>query len=133
MLKHLLWFIVSVIFSAIIIASVDWIHSYFVTLLTKPIEKNIAENMARDYNQLMMHSVAPSPPVLESTVDTTPAPVHAIPAIPADLQPQNNDIYDYVANMNHTYTPDQYKEMKNELKDFMQSAYNNDTTDIVNL
>ena len=131
MLKHLICFIISVLISVVLIASVDWIHSYFVNLLTKPIEKNIAENVARDYSQLMMHmtrdQVIPTPIPVETTVESLP------PSITISTTTTNNDISDYVANMNHTYTPDQYIEMKSELKSFMQSAYDDDTTEIADI
>jgi predicted oxidoreductase len=130
MLKHLVCFVLSVALSAALIASVDWTHSYFVTLLTKPIEKNIAENVARDYSQLMMHANAV--PRREPEHKPDPAPLRALMDSPTSA-PMTNDISDYVANMNHTYTPDQYVEMKCELKNFMQSAYDDDTTEIADI
>ena len=135
MLKHLICFVISVFISVVLITSVDWIHSYFVNLLTKPIEKNIAENVARDYSQLMMHVTRDQVVPRTTPVDTTTTV--GSPALSTNANTSttttSNDISDYVANMNHTYTHDQYVEMKSELKSFMQSAYDDDTTEIADI
>ena len=132
-MKHLLWFVFSFAVSIALIASVDSMHSHFVTLLTKPIEKNIAENVARDYTQLLRQHI-PAPHTAPHAAASHAAAPHAAASHAAapHAASHTNDISDYVSNMNHTYTPDEYIEMKSELKNFMQCGYD-DTTEIANL
>lgn len=93
MLTHLLWFLLSITVSFAVIACADSTHSYFITLLTKPIEKTIAENVTRD---LLLQQ----PPAAYNARDEG-----------------CTEISDPI-----TYDPNQFSEIKSELQEFLNDT-----------